>query len=297
MNDRKRKKRDKEKAQNATNIEVKVDLEHYKIYDIENSTILRAEKNRFDPFIFARKNPEFAAFTFTLITSVAYFLIRMIAFLFFTGLCLYYKVDLNYINVNNDSIIFITLITVSLSLFLAFVSDEIQKKAKKKPVLSFGILFVILNILFFLILHFSSLHISILIKIISSTCATVVVILCVLLSYFLSYISALIFRKFNEKIDRELAEMSFSKRLSIAVAIILTMFFVTSFKLGYDLASDKKKYDTIDDTYVVLYMNDEVAVCSPYIKKGNNITIDRSVHKNFSISNIELKTIEFDNVE
>ena len=168
MNDRKRKKRKKEKAKNTPKYEVKVDFEYYKIFDIENSTIMGAEKNKYNPFVFARKNPEFAAFTFTLITSVAYFLIRMIAFLFFTGVCLYYKVDLNYINVNNDSIIFITLITVSLSLFLAFVSDGLQKKAKKKPVLSLILLFVILAVLFFLTLHFSSLHISILKKIISS---------------------------------------------------------------------------------------------------------------------------------
>lgn len=55
MNDRKRKKRDKEKAKNTPKYEVKVDLEHYKIYDIENSTILGAEKSRFNPFIFAKK--------------------------------------------------------------------------------------------------------------------------------------------------------------------------------------------------------------------------------------------------
>lgn len=154
------------------------------------------------------------------------------------------------------------------------------------------------NYIVFYNFTFSSLHVSIFLKMISSICASGFVIFCLLLSYFLSYISALIFRKFNEKIDRELAEMSYSKRLSVAIAIILIIIFVTSFALGYDLASDKKKFDTISDAYVVLYMNDEIAICSPYTKDDNNcISIDKNIHKNFSISDIELKTIEFDKVE
>lgn len=297
MKKRTRKKRDKEKAKNTPKYEVKVDLEHYKIYDIENSTILGAEKNRFDPFIFARKNPEFAAFTFTLITSVAYFLIRMIAFLFFTGLCLYYKVDLNYINVNNDSIIFITMIYI-LSLFLvtALISKLYDVFAKHK-VISNLILSLIIMLVFIILLNFTSPFNDYLSIFLASLFLTIFILSTIYIPLGLAWLLCFLLRNVNKKLDEQLTKMSLPKRWGIVIFMLSILILTSSACFGFIVAKDKKKFDTINDAYVVLYMNDEVAVCSPYVKKGNSITIDRSVHKNFSISDIELKTIEFDNVE
>ena len=67
-------------------------------YDIEKSKKGSVFEN-------AKKNPEYAALIFTIMTTAAYFLIKMIAFLFFAGQCFYHNVELRSIKVDNDPVI------------------------------------------------------------------------------------------------------------------------------------------------------------------------------------------------
>ncbi len=44
-------------------------------------------------------------------------------------------------------------------------------------------------------------------------------------------------------------------------------------------------------------MNDEIAYCSPYKEENNCITINKNIHKNFELSDIEFEIKEFNKVK
>lgn len=93
--------------------EVKVNYEEISTLDIVNRSD-NYIKGKGSVLTYAKKNPEYAAFIFTIVTTTAYFLIRMVAFIFFSGQCLYNKVEIENIKVDSDAVIFSTIIGVVL---------------------------------------------------------------------------------------------------------------------------------------------------------------------------------------
>ena len=155
-------------------------------------------------------------------------------------------------------------------------------------------MFIILSVLFFVVIQKSRIEITIIYKIISS-------ILCALFILLFVYISSLLenrlLRIINHQIDSKINKMNYSMRLSIISFIILIPIMLVSFVEGYDFARNNKKYKIVDNKYVVLYMSDEIAVCSPYTEDNNCITVNKNIQKYFSLTDIEFETKVFDEVK
>ncbi len=256
-------------------------------YDIEKSKKGSVFEN-------AKKNPEYAALIFTIMTTAAYFLIKMIAFLFFAGQCFYHNVELRSIKVDNDPVIITTIVILLLIFLIGALINKFQEFTSKHRILSYILMFIILSVLFFVVIQKSKIEITINYKIISS-------ILCALFILLFVYISSLLenrlLRIINHQIDSKINKMNYSMRLSIISFIILIPIMLVSFVEGYDFARNNKKYKIVDNKYVVLYMSDEIAVCSPYTEDNNCITVNKNIQKYFGLTDIEFETKVFDEVK
>lgn len=273
--------------------EISVDFEEIAIMDITNISD-NDIKEKSSILTYAKKNPEYAAFIFTVLSTAFYFVIRAIAFLYYTGICVYNKVDFGYINVNNDSTLFITLLLIILMIIIGAILDKIQQTTSRHPKITVAFLCIALTAIFIIALFKASPDINLALIIISSIIASI---LFILLAYLGSLLQNTMFRLLNKAIDKELKKFSFSTRLSIFVVALFIVMLFMAFMMGYSSANDNKTFKTVDDKYVVLYMNDEIAVCSPYEEENNCITIDKSIQKNFSLVDIEFRIKEFVEVE
>lgn len=278
---------------NHTVPEIKVDFDTVSNMDILNCYDI--EEGKKDSVLEnAKKNPEYAALIFTFMTTAAYFLIKMIAFLFFAGQCFYNNVELKSIKVDNDPVIITTIVILLLIFLIGALINKFQEFTSKHRILSYILMFIILSVLFFVVIQKSKIEITIIYKIISS-------ILCALFILLFVYISSLLenrlLRIINHQIDSKINKMNYSMRLSIISFIILIPIMLVSFVEGYDFARNNKKYKIVDNKYVVLYMSDEIAVCSPYTEDNNCITVNKNIQKYFSLTDIEFETKVFDEVK
>lgn len=273
--------------------EIRVDFEEITTLDITNISD-NDIKEKSSILTYAKKNPEYAALIFTIMTTAAYFLIKMIAFLFFAGQCFYHNVELRSIKVDNDPVIITTIVILLLIFLIGALINKFQEFTSKHRILSYILMFIILSVLFFVVIQKSKIEITIIYKIISS-------ILCALFILLFVYISSLLENRLlqiiNHQIDSKINNMNYSMRLSIISFIILIPIMLVSFVEGYDFARNNKKYKIVDNKYVVLYMSDEIAVCSPYTEDNNCITVNKNIQKYFSLTDIEFKTKVFDEVK
>ena len=277
---------------NHTVPEIKVDFDTVSNMDILNCYDI--EEGKKDSVLEnAKKNPEYAALIFTFMTTAAYFLIKMIAFLFFAGQCFYNNVELKSIKVDNDPVIITTIVILLIIFLIGAMINKYQEFTDKHRILSYMFMFIILSVFFFAVIQKSKINISIIYQIISSILCGLVILLFVYISNFLK---DRLFRIINHQIDSKINKMNYSVRLSITTFIILILIMAFSFWEGYDFARNTKQYKIVDNKYVVLYMNEEIAVCSPYTENNNCITINKNIHKYINLSDHEFETREFDDV-
>lgn len=293
---KRKKQTNKSKTQQKTkNIEseIRVDFEEVATLDITNISD-NDIKEKSSILTYAKKNPEYAAFIFTIITTIAYFLIRMIAFVFFAGQCIYNHVELRIIKVDSDAIIFLTLVALVLGAIVAMISDKMNRLTNRYPVVSGVILLILLFIFFFYLAQsrFPSMAIGRQL-LLSVLCSLMILFICIIPAW----ISRILLHKLQCKVEKEFKKMEYPQNIGVLSIIAILLLLILSFFIGFNLAIDQKKFKTIDEKYVVLYMNDEIAVCSPYIEDNNCIKINKSIHKNFNLDDIEFETKEFDEVK
>lgn len=275
--------------------EIRVDFEEIATLDITNISD-NDIKEKSSILTYAKKNPEYAAFIFTIISTVSYFILRAIAFLYYAGICTYYNVDINYINVINDSIIFKT-ITILIILTISFILyDKLDQMIKRHIIISITIIAIILSAIIFFEFANKNSSMTLIKKIIISIIFSI---LFVLIYLFFSVVYPNILNKgITEKIQKNKSDEINIKIRTIRKLLFFSIIFfvIISFGFGYYSAYNQKRFKTINDNYVVLYMNDNIAVCSPYTEENNCITINKNIHKNFSLSDIEFEIKEFEEV-
>lgn len=291
-----KKKQNKKTAskQNMNNKEpeVRINFEEISTLDIANFSEDDLKEND-TALTYAKKNPEFAALIFTILTTTAYFIIKIIAFMFFAGQCFNNGVELKYIKVDSDPIIFITIALIVLALISGTIISKIEELVSKYYILADIIAFISLSSVIFITMGKSSNEIGLCLRLLASCISSALIIAFLILWKNVQY---QLISRINNTIDKKVSQLNHTTRLIIIVASFSFILIIVSFFLGYSSTSDTKEFKTIDDKYIVLYMNDEIAVCSPYKEGKNSITINRKIQKNFSVSDIKFETKEFDEV-
>lgn len=241
----------------------------------------------------AKGNPEFAALIFTIISTVSYFTVRIIAFLFYFGKCLYNGVDSRYIHVNSDSVLFITIFILITAIIAGLAVNGLQKFFLNHRAVA-GVAFFTFGFVFWITLSCEvAADQPLFARVIASVVLSVLVLLIMKLEGFLK---AFMYKNINLKIDQELMKLRRQTRIGIGIGGLVILTMAVSFFMGYSSAKETRMFRTVDEEYAVLYMNDEIAVCSPFTEKDGCIMIDREAQKNYDLSDIEFRTRIFDDV-
>ncbi len=318
MNDRKRKKRDKEKAKNTPKYEVKVDLEHYKIYDIENSTILGAEKNRFDPFIFAKKNPEFAALIFTISTAGCNFFIKLVLYMYFLGYYKHFNIDSSSMSYENPSSIVSLAISIVGCIFFYCVVSLIIDIWKRNKVKALGIIFLVtFSALFVLLVWLTPSNLKS--NFILSSVATVILVFVGggvwLVLKFFRFIFNMLFLFINwcksKKISKNKENVNIKENSTLQnnksdfkliiclVCIYILAIIFSIYLIGKDVADSKLKFKVIDNNSVILCEYNGKYICSPckIDEKNQILYIEKGTQKQINSEDVEYKIYNFQEVK